>query len=54
MTFNVSSADILLPDSGYKNKTSGVEYCLIGVQDGGAGAYAQPIFGGESKFLNMA
>lgn len=43
--FNISSADIILPDSGYTNSTSGVDYCLIGVIDGGNGIDAMPIFG---------
>lgn len=43
--FNVSAADLILPDSGYVNATSKVEYCIIGVQDAGAGAESLPIFG---------
>jgi hypothetical protein len=52
-TFNISSADIILPDSGFTNKTTGVEYCLIGVVDGGAGAAAFPIFG-DVSFMTLS
>ena len=41
--FSINSADIILPDSGYTS--DGVDYCLIGVQDGGSGVDTFPIFG---------
>ncbi|KAK5120470.1 hypothetical protein LTR85_006125 [Meristemomyces frigidus] len=44
-TFNISSADIILPDSGFVSNATGIEYCLIGVLDGGSGADGLTIFG---------
>lgn len=43
-TFSISSADIILPDSGFVSNTTGVEYCLIGVVDAGE-PLGFPIFG---------
>lgn len=43
--FNISSADILLPDSGPTDNSTGVEYCLIGILPGGVGDEALTIFG---------
>lgn len=43
--FNISSADLNLPDSGFTSSTTAVEYCLIGVNDVGAGIETFPIFG---------
>lgn len=42
-TFEISSEDIILPDSGFEY--DGVEYCLIGVVDGGSGEATFPVFG---------
>lgn len=49
-TFNINPADLILPYSplggnGFVNDTTGVEYCLIGVIDGGSGVETFPIFG---------
>jgi len=49
-TFNISPADILISTPGFTftNTTTGVEYRLIGVVDGGPEADADPIFGDVS------
>lgn len=44
-TFTISSEDIILPDSGFVSNTTGVEYCLVGVVDGGSGVDTFPVFG---------
>jgi len=45
-TFNISSADVLSPETTYTNPTTGVQYCLIGIIDKGPSPFA--VFGAVS------
>lgn len=49
--FNISSADILIPNTVFTE--NGVEYCLIGIIDGGAAADMAPILGDVSGHCSL-